>query len=116
MVGPGIGLGVYGCAMFLYPPIGIPDVWSDPRLDYTETLEERLIAAACLHARGREIALVSSLPPGGGWRRLARRHKKQLVHVPLGSFSDEQVQQLRMVHVLNGSEVRSYAEEFIRRV
>lgn len=116
MVGPGIGLGIYGGAMFLYPPVAISDVWTDPRLDYTETLEERLIAAACLHSRGREIALLSSLPPGGGWRRLARRHKKQLIHVPLGSFSDEQVQQLRMVHVLNGSAVRSYAEEFIRRV
>ncbi len=116
MVGPGIGLGIYGGAMFLFPPAAIVDVWTDPRLDYTETLEERLIAAACLHSRGREIALLSSLPPGGGWRRLARRHKKQLIHVPLASFSDEQVQQLRMVHVLNGSEVRSYAEEFIRRV
>ena len=116
MVGPGIGLGVYGGAMFLFPPIPIPDIWSDPRLDYAETLEERLIAAACLHAKGREIALLSSLPPGNGFRRLARRHKKHLIHVPLSSFSDEQVQQLRMVHVLNGSEVRSYAEEFIRKV
>lgn len=116
MVGPGIGLGVYGGAMFLYPPVVIPDIWTDSRLDYSETLEERLIAAACLHSRGREIALLSSLPPGSGFRRLARRHKKHLIHVPLSSFSDEQVQQLRMVHVLNGSEVRSYAEEFIRKV
>ena len=116
MIGPGIALSTYGGAMFLYPPIWIADIWSDPRLDYTETLEERLIAAACLHSRSRQIALLSSLPPGSGWRRLARRHKKQLIHVPLSSFSDEQVQQLRMVHVLNGQEVRSYAEAFIRRV
>ncbi|MFK8113219.1 MAG: hypothetical protein AB8B91_13505 [Rubripirellula sp.] len=116
LVGPGIGLGVYGGAMFLFPPVMIPEVWTDPRLDFTETLEERLIAAACIHARGREIALLASHPPGAGWRRLARRHRKHLVHVPLSSFSDEQVQQLRMVHVLNGQEVRSFAEEFIRRV
>ncbi|TWU04674.1 hypothetical protein [Stieleria varia] len=116
LVGPGIGLSHYGGAMFLFPPIAIRDIWNDARLDYTETLEERLIAAACLHSRGRQIALLSHLPPGNGWRRLARRHKKQLIHVPLSSFSDEQVQQLRMVHVLNGHEVRSYAEEFIRRV
>jgi hypothetical protein len=116
MVGPGIGLGIYGGALFLFPPMLIPEVWTDARLDYTETLEERLIAAACLHSRGRQIALLSSLPPGSGWKKLARRHKKYLVHVPLGSFSDEQVQQLRMVHVLNGKQVRSYAEEFIRRV
>ncbi len=115
MVGPGIGLGVYGGAMFLYPPIVIPDIWKDARLNYTETLEERLIAAACLHSRAREIAVMSSLPPGNGWRRLARRHKKHLVHVPMSSFSDEQVQQLRMVHVLNGSQVRSYAASFIRK-
>ncbi len=115
MVGPGIGLSVYGGAMFLYPPVAIPDIWTDPRLDYTETLEERLIAAACLHSKGRQIALLSGYPPGRGFKRLARRHKKQLVHVPLASFSDEQVQQMRMVHVLNGSEVRSYAEEFIRK-
>lgn len=116
MVGPGIGLSRYGGAMFLFPPIAIADIWVDPRLDYTETLEERLIASACVHSRGRQVALLSSLPPGSGWRSLARRYKKQLVHVPLSSFSDEQVQQLRMVHVLNGREVRSYAEEFIRRV
>ncbi len=116
MVGPGIGMSIYGGAMFLYPPVVIEDVWLDSRLDYAETLEERLIAAACLHSKGREIALLSSLPPGSGWRRLAKRHKKHLIHVPLSSFSDEQVQRLRMVHVLNGSEVRSYAEDFIRRV
>lgn len=115
MVGPGIGLGVYGGAMFLYPPIGIPDIWTDERLDYAETLEERLIGAACLYSRSKQIALLSSLPPGSGWRRLARRNKKQLIHVPLNSFSDEQVQQMRMVHVLSDKEVRSYAADFIRK-
>ena len=116
MVGPGIGLSVYGGALFLYPPVAIPDTWLDPRLDFTETLEERLIAAACLHARGRQVAVLSGPPPGSGFRRLARRFKKQLIHVPLSSFSDEQVKQLRMVHVLNGSEVRSFAESFIRKI
>jgi hypothetical protein len=68
LVGPGIGLAIYGGAMFMFPPIMIPDVWTDSRLNYTETLEERLIAAACLHSGSREIALLSSLPPGNGWR------------------------------------------------
>lgn len=115
MVGPGIGLGVYGGAMFLYPPIGIPDIWTDERLDYAETLEERLIAAACLYSRSKQIALLSSLPPGSGWRRLARRNKRQLIHVPLSAFSDEQVQQMRMVHVLADKSVRSFAADFIRK-
>jgi hypothetical protein len=116
MVGPGIGMSIYGGAMFLYPPIAIHDIWDDRRLDFTETLEERLVAAACMHSKGRQIAVLSSLTPGTGFRRLAQRYKKQLIHVPLSSFSDEQVGQLRTVHVLNGSEVRSYAESFIRKI
>ena len=66
MVGPGIGMSVYGGALFLFPPVVIPDVWRDRRLDFTETLEERLIAAACIHSSGQQIALLSSLPPGRG--------------------------------------------------
>jgi hypothetical protein len=115
MVGPGIGMGFYGGALFLYPPLGIPDIWTDERLDFTETLEERLVAAACLYSRSKQIALLSALPPGAGWRRLARRFKKHLVHVPINIFSDEQVQQLRMVHVLSDKRVRSYAADFIRK-
>jgi hypothetical protein len=115
MVGPGIGLATYGGAMFLFPPISVPDIWQDARLDFAETLEERLLAAACLYSRNSQVALLSSFPPGAGWRRLARRFRKKWVHVPLAQFSDSTVQQLRMVHVLNGRQVRSYAAHFIRR-
>ncbi len=115
-IGPGICLANYGGALFLYPPVAIPDIWHDPRLDFTTTLEERLLAAACLYSRCPHIALVSPAPPGAGWCQLARRFKKKWVHLPLARFSDSTVQQLRMVHVLNGKEVRSYAADFIRRV
>jgi hypothetical protein len=114
-IGPGICLASYGGAMFLFPPVSIPDVWLDPELDFAETLEERLLAAACRHSQCRHIALVSSAPPGAGWRRLAKRYGKKWVHVPLGQFSESTVQQLRMVHVLNGKTVRSYAAHFIRK-
>jgi len=115
-VGPGICLANYGGALFLYPPVAIQDIWQDPRLDFATTLEERLLAAACLHSQCPHIALVSPSPPGPGWRQLAKKFKKKWVHLPLSRFSDSTVQQLRMVHVLNGKEVRSYASEFIRRV
>jgi hypothetical protein len=114
-IGPGICLASYGGALFLFPPMVIPDIWSDPRLDFTDTLEERLIAAGCLHARESHVALLSGMPPGAGLRRLAKRFGKRLVHVPLGQFSDSTIQQLRMVHVLNGKHVRSYAANFIRK-
>jgi hypothetical protein len=115
IVGPGIALATYGGAMFLFPPRDVPDIWRDPRFDYADTLEERLLAAACHYSQERHIAILSPAPPGAGWRRLAKRHGKRLIHVPLAHFSQETVQQLRMFHVLNGQQVRSYAEHFIRK-
>ena len=115
-VGPGICLGNYGGALFLFPPIRIPDIWEDPRLDFATTLEERLLGAACLHSECPHIALVSSAQPGQAWRQLAKKYKKTWIHLPLSKFSDSTVQQLRMVHVLNGKEIRSYAADFIRKV
>lgn len=115
MVGPGIGAASYGGAMFLFPPRPIEEVWTDPRFDFTDTMEERLLAAACLHSECRHIAVLSESAPGPGWRRLAKKHGKKLIHVPLGRFSQETIQQLRIVHVLNGKDVRSYAAHFIRK-
>jgi hypothetical protein len=115
LVGPGIGLATYGGALFLFPPIFIPDIWNDRRLDFTTTLEERLLAAACLHSQCPHIAVLSPAPPGAGLRRLATRFKRKFVHIPLGQFGDSAIQQLRMVHVLNGRQVRSYAAHFIRK-
>ena len=115
MVGPGIGLATYGGAMFLFPPIPIHDIWLDPRLDFVDTMEERVLAAACMHSSCPHVALLSAYPPSAGWRRMAKRFKKRLVHIPLAQFSAATVQQLRMVHVLNGRQVRSFAQHFIRR-
>ena len=115
LVGPGIGLATYGGALFLFPPRPIIDVWNDPRLDFTDTLEERLLAAGCLNSQHRHFALLSDAPPGAGWRRMARRFGKKIVHVPLHHFSQETLQQLRLVHVLNGRHIRSFAADFIRK-
>ena len=115
-VGPGICLAHYGGAMFIYPPVLIHDVWQDPRLDFATTLEERLLSAACMYSNCRHVALLSPAPPGQAWKRIAKHYKKTLVHLPLSKFGDSTVQQLRMVHVLNGKDVRSYASNFIRRV
>lgn len=115
MVGPGIGLATYGGAVFLFPPRPIADIWSDRRLDFVDTLEERVLAAGCLHSQHRHVALLSQAPPGAGWRRMARRFGRKIVHVPLHHFSQETVQQLRLVHVLNGRQIRSFAADFIRK-
>jgi len=115
MLGPGIAQANYGGAMFLYPPVSIPDIWRDRNLDFADTLEERLLAAACAYSRHTHIALLSAQAPGAGYRKLARRFGKRFIHVPLAQFSASKVAQLRMVHVLNGKHVRSYAANFIRQ-
>lgn len=115
VIGPGIALAEYGGAMFLFPPRPIPDVFQDPRFDFTDTLEERLLSAAMHYSRERHIALLSHAPPGAGWRRLARKYKKKIVHVPMNRFGASTIAKLRMFHVLNGQQVRSYAADFIRK-
>lgn len=114
MVGPGIGRASYGGVFFLYPPRAIPDIWSDPRLPHVGPLEERLLTAALFHSSERHVAVVSPGPLKAAWRKLARQFGKRLIHLPLSRFSGRTVDRLRVVHVLNGKEIRSYAAAFIR--
>lgn len=116
LVGPGIAQAEYGGAFFLFPPRPIYDIWEDPRFNFTDTLEERLLAAALFHSREKHVALVSPCPPLAAWRRLARRFGKKIIHLPLKRFSGQTLERLRQFHVLNGKHVRSYAAEFIRDV
>ena len=113
-IGPGVAVARYGGCLFLFPPRPVPDVFRDPQFDFTDTLEERLIAAAVHYSNESHIALLSHLAPGAGWRRLAKRSGKKIIHVPLNRFGSATVDRLRTVHVLNGQHVRSYAAQFIR--
>ena len=61
--GAGHRTGLVWRAMFLFPPVSVPDIWRDPRLDFAVDLEQRLLAAACLHSRQRRIALLSPTAP-----------------------------------------------------
>ncbi|MBV8676058.1 MAG: hypothetical protein JO355_02695 [Planctomycetaceae bacterium] len=114
LVGPGIAQAEYGGALFLFPPRTIPDIWTDPRLDFADTLEERLLAAAFLHSRERHVAVVAPRPPLASWRRLARRFGRKIVPLPLHRFGGQLIERLRRFHVLNGKVVRTYAADFIR--
>ncbi len=114
LVGPGIAQCEYGGALFLFPPRPIPDIWIDPRIEFADTLEERMLAAAFLHSQERHVAVVSPRPPLASWRRLARRFDRKIVHLPLKRFGGQVIERLRRFHILNGKTVRSYAAEFIR--
>ncbi len=114
LIGPGIAQAEYGGAFFLFPPRPIPDIWLDPRTRLGRSLEERLLAGACLHTREKHVAVVSPGPPRLSWRQIARRLGKRIIHLPLSRFSNQTIERLRLFHILNGKHVRSYAASFIR--
>lgn len=114
MVGPGVGQAQYGGALFLFPPRAIPDIWENPRFDFTTSLEERLLAGACAHSQEEYVAVVSPVPLKARWRGIAKRYGRKLVPLPLHRFSGQTIARLRQFHVLNGHEIRSYAARFIR--
>ena len=116
MIGPGIGQSEYGGAMFIYPPRPIPNIWTDRALDFTNTLEERLLAAGLMHSEQRHVAFVSPRPPGASARRIAQRMGRKILHMPLQRFSGQLIERLRTFHVLNGKQIRSYAANYIREM
>ncbi|MCH8156603.1 MAG: hypothetical protein IID18_02440 [Nitrospinae bacterium] len=116
MVGPGIGRSTYGGCMMIYPPRPIPDIWKDPRIRIAETLEEKLLEAAFYHSREKHVTVVSPCLPRMSWRRLARKYKKHIIHIPLKRFSNQTIEKVRRFHVLNGREIRSFAQHFIQEL
>ena len=114
LIGPGIGQASYGGCMMLFPPRPILDIWQDPRLRFSETLEEKLLEAAFFHSREKNITVVSPCSPQMAWRRLARRYGKKIIHIPLKRFSNQTIEKVRRFHVLNGKDIRSYAKRFIQ--
>ena len=86
MVGPGIGQALYGGCSFIFPPRSIPDIWTDDRLRFTQTLEERLLGGALLHSQERRVVLLPHRLPRFAGRRMARKMGRQIVYIPLGRF------------------------------
>jgi hypothetical protein len=116
MVGPGIGQATYGGCMMIYPPRPIPNIWEDPRMHLSETLEEKLIEAAVAHTREKHITVVSPAIPSARWRQIAKHYKKNIIHIPLKKFSNQTIEKVRRFHVLNGKEIRTFASKFIQDI
>ena len=116
MVGPGIGQATYGGCMMIFPPRPILNIWEDPRIFMAKTLEEKLLEAAFLHSRERHVTVVSPGLPKADWRRMSRRYKKRIIHIPLKRFSAQTIEKVRRFHVLNGKHIRSFATRFIQDI
>lgn len=114
IVGPGLGRIFYGGCMFIFPPMLIPDVWEDMRFERARRPSERLLLAALWYGRDRYVAYSGPTPPSPEAKQQAEALGKHIVYVPLSSFSSTTLERLRRAHVLNGHEVRSWADRFIR--
>ena len=116
LIGPGIGQSTYGGCMMIYPPRPIPDIWQDPRIRFSDTLEEKLLEAAFFHSKEKNVTVVAPCAPRITWRRLARKYGKRIIHIPLKRFSNQTIEKIRRFHVLNGKNIRSYAQRFIQDI
>ncbi len=114
LIGPGIARARYGGCLFLFPPRHIPNLWNHrPILRVSRAPADILTLGALWFARERHVAVVSAQKPSLKILREARRVGKKIVHLPLSMFSRETLHRLRLVHVLNGKDVRSYAAKWI---
>lgn len=114
-IGPGILRCRYGGLALLYPPRAVPDVFAmrPPPLEARTPLEV-LVAGACLHSREKAVVFASWDPPSLSVSRIAHEAGKRLVHVKLSGFSARMLEKLRTFHVLNGKDVRGWADRFIQ--
>ncbi len=114
MIGPGIARSYYGGLSLLFPPRPIPNIF-EMELSYGRplSLAERLVFGALLFSNERRVGLVSHKKPSGSLTKIASHFKKRLVWIPMAGYSAETLKKLRMFHVLNGKEVRSWAGRFI---
>jgi hypothetical protein len=113
LIGPGIAECRYGGLSLLFPPRPVPDIF-----ELTEGMDlpnyaARVVYGALLFSAERVVAYVGVKKPSALLRTLAARLKKRLLWIPLASFSNETVRNLRRFHILNGKEVRSWAARFI---
>ncbi|MBP7462204.1 MAG: hypothetical protein KBA26_13025, partial [Candidatus Delongbacteria bacterium] len=113
MVGPGIGRACYGGLLMLYPPQWILDIWHDPFFAHYPSPIDRLVLSALVYSREKFIVYLAGTPPPDHYRHWAHHYRKGLVYVPLSEFSRQQINKLRVFHVLYHKKVRTYADRFI---
>jgi hypothetical protein len=113
VVGPGISRCEYGGLVMTYPPGRMFYVWEDPYFDLAQSKAERLLLAGLSYAEERIVVYVAAKPPRSRMRSVASLLDKKLQFIPIGQLSPLTLKKIRVLHVLDGHAVRTYAGEFI---
>jgi hypothetical protein len=115
VVGPGIAKAKYGGFMLTYPPMRVYDIWEDPYFDIAKNKAERLLLAGIDYSVEKYIIYVAKTPPRRLAKDFASLQGKKIVFLPLGSFSKNFLEKIRIFHVLEGHHVRKYAHKYINK-
>ncbi len=115
IVGPGIAKAKYGGFMLTYPPMRVYDIWEDPYFDIAENKAERLLLAGIDYSLEKYIIYVAKRQPSQFSKKFASIQGKKIIFLPIGSFSKNFLEKIRIFHVLEGYWVRSYAHKYINK-
>jgi Mor family transcriptional regulator len=69
--------------------------------------------AAIDYSLEKHVAYLAPEPPSGWCQSMAARLGKKILYLPLGTFSPVTLKKIRQFHVLDGHEVRRYANHYI---
>jgi hypothetical protein len=113
VVGPGICRTYFRGIISVFPARRIPDVWTNPMIEEYPTCAEKLLAAAILYSEARYIAYVAPQPPPAAMRQMAGYNRREIIYLPIFTFSRRMLRKIRKFHILDGHHVRAFAADYI---
>jgi hypothetical protein len=113
MDGPGISRCQYGGFMLTYPPMRVYDIWKDSFFNAARNKPERLLMAAIDYCLERHVVYVAKTGPSGWCKSMAAGRGKNIIYLPIGTFSPITLKKIRQFHVLEGHHIRKYAHDYI---
>jgi hypothetical protein len=113
VVGPGICRTHFRGILSVFPARRIPDVWTHARIEEYPTCAEKLLAAAILYSEERYVAYIAPEPPPAQLKQLAGYYGREIIYLPIFTFSRKTLRKIRQFHILNGRHVRTFAGDYI---
>jgi hypothetical protein len=113
VVGPGICRTHFRGILSVFPAKQIPDVWTNPTIDEYPTCAEKLLAAAIFYSDERYVAYIASKPPPSHMQQLAGYNGRQIIYVPIFTFSRQMLRKIHQFHILDGHHIRAFAADYI---
>lgn len=113
VVGPRISRTEFGGILSIYPPKGLPDIWSFRFGGQIQMCSDVLLTAAVLFSTDRYIAFVHDRPPRVPLRQFAEANHKHIIYIPRHSFAAAHLKKIRRFHILDGHDVRAWARDYI---